>query len=125
MYSNADDHIGIYTRGWTPDVVCCLERWVEGRPLSSIRLGRHQCKMAATAPASTIPPILQGHAVDFYELQDKKIEEVEHLEDNSNGISHDLPQSKFATIGQAAALRLFWKGKSRYLAGHRRDRRKS
>ena len=63
--------------------------------------------MAATAPASTIPPILQGDAVDFYELQDKKIEEVEHLEDNSNGIGNDLPQSKFATIGQAAALRLF------------------
>jgi hypothetical protein len=78
-----------------------------------IRINRQQHNMAATAPASTIPPILQGDKLDFYELQDKKTEEVEHLEDNNNGLRHDLPQSKFATIGQAAALRLFWKGRLR------------
>jgi len=73
--------------------------------------------MAALAPAFSIPPILQGDKVDFYELQDKKVEEVEHLEDNSHDIRNDLPQSKFATIGQAAALRLFWKGKLRCFRG--------
>lgn len=71
--------------------------------------------MATTAPAFTIPPILQSDKTDLYELQDIKVEEVEHLEDDSHGLRNNLPQSKFATIGQAAALRLFWKGQLRCL----------